>query len=105
MSAIFIYVTVPTEEAATMMARAVVEDRLAACANILPGMRSIYHWQGDIQQAREVVLIFKTRSSLFQAVETRVKELHPYTTPCIVALPVEQGHPGYLDWILAETKP
>jgi len=105
MSATFIYVTVPTEEAARMIARAVVEDRLAACANILPGMQSLYHWKGEVQEAREAVLIFKTRSSLFQALEARVRELHPYNTPCIVALPVEQGHAAYLEWILAETKP
>lgn len=105
MAAIFVYVTVPSESEALEIARAVVEDRLAACANIVPGMQSVYHWKGEIQESREVVLIFKTRSTLFQAVETRVKELHKYHTPCIVAMPLEQGHQGYIEWILAETKP
>ena len=105
MSAIFIYVTVPSEVEARAIARAVVADRLAACANIIPGMQSIYHWKGEIEETKEVVLIFKTRSTLFQAVEARVLELHKYKTPCIVAMPVEQGHKDYIDWILAETKP
>jgi len=105
MSAIFIYVTVPSEAEAREMARAVVADRLAACANIIPGMQSVYHWKGEIQEAREVVLIFKTRATLFQAVEARVMELHKYKAPCIVAMPLEQGHKDYIDWIMAETKP
>lgn len=105
MSAIFIYVTAPSAKEAKKIADAVVADRLAACANILPGMHSVYHWQGKIEEADETVIIFKTRATLFQAVEARVKELHKYSSPCIVALPVEAGHQPYLDWIMAETKP
>ena len=105
MSAIFIYVTAPSAVEARKIAEVVVTDRLAACANIIPGMRSIYHWQGKIEEADETVIIFKTRATLFQAVEARVKELHKYSAPCIVALPVEQGSAPYLEWIMAETKP
>ena len=105
MSAIFIYVTAPTAAEAKKIADAVVADRLAACANIIPGMHSVYHWQGKIEEADETVVIFKTRATLFQAVEARVKELHKYSAPCIVALPLEGVHQPYLDWIMAETKP
>lgn len=105
MSAIFIYVTTPSAAEARTIAEAVVADRLAACANIIPGMQSIYHWEGKIEEAQETVVIFKTRASLFQAVEARVKELHKYTTPCIVALPLTAGSQPYLDWLMAETKP
>ncbi len=105
MSAIFIYVTVPTELEAKKIADAIVTDRLAACANMIPGMHSIYHWKGKIEEAQETVLIFKTRATLFQAVEARVKELHSYPTPCIAAFAMENVEKGYLDWLMAETKP
>lgn len=105
MSAIFVYVTTSTEEEAGAIARTVVTDRLAACANILPGMKSFYHWQGRLEENAETVLILKTRESLFPALEERVRELHSYETPCIVALPVVNGSVTFLDWILAETKP
>jgi len=104
-TAIFIYVTTPSEAEARKIAEAVVTDRLAACANIIPGMKSVYHWEGKIEEAQETVVILKTRASLFQAVEARVKELHKYATPCIVALPVATGSQPYLEWLLAETKP
>jgi periplasmic divalent cation tolerance protein len=105
MSAVFVYVTTPSTGEAKKIAEAVVADRLAACANIIPGMQSIYHWEGKIEQAEETVIILKTRQALFQAVERRVKELHSYSTPCIVALPVEAAEPEYLNWLMAETKP
>lgn len=105
MTAIFIYVTTPSEVEARKIADAVVTDRLAACANIIPGMKSIYHWEGKIEEAMETVVIFKTRATLFQAVEARVKELHKYAAPCIVALPLTASSQPYLDWIMAETKP
>ncbi len=105
MSAIFVYVTVATEEEARTIGKTIVMDRLAACANILPGMKSLYHWQGRLEENAETVLILKSRESLFPALEERVRELHSYETPCIVALPVTNGNPAFLDWILAETKP
>ena len=105
MQALFIYITVPSESEAQKIAEAVVADRLAACANIVPGMKSIYHWEGKIEQGNETILIFKTRAELFQAVEERVKELHSYSTPCIVSLPLTNVSDGFMQWILAETKP
>ncbi len=105
MTAIFVYVTTPSEIEAKAIANAVVADRLAACANIIPGMKSVYHWEGKIEEAQETVVIFKTRATLFQAVEARVKELHKFAAPCIVALPLVAGNQPYLDWLLAETKP
>lgn len=105
MPAIMAYVTVPHKAEAEKIAAAVVTDRLAACANILSGMQSIYHWQGKIETAEEVVLIFKTRDTLFAPLAAKVKELHSYETPCIIALPVTAADQDYLDWILAETKP
>lgn len=100
---VFIYVTVPDMQTAARIADAVVAERLAACANILPGMQSIYHWQGKIEKAEEVVVIFKTPAARFASIERRIKDLHPYETPCIVALPVSAGHAPYLQWIAAET--
>jgi len=104
MSAIMVYVTVPHKAEAEKIATAIVTDHLAACANILPGMQSVYHWQGKIETAEEVVLIFKTRDTLFAPLRDRVNLLHSYETPCIIALPIAAGNQAYLDWIIAETK-
>ncbi|MBU6475275.1 MAG: divalent-cation tolerance protein CutA [Alphaproteobacteria bacterium] len=103
MSAVFIYVTVPSEAEAGKIAAALVEQRLVACANAIPGMKSIYRWQGRIARRDEAVLILKTQTHLFPAVETAVRALHPDETPCIVALPVENGNAAYLKWIETET--
>jgi periplasmic divalent cation tolerance protein len=102
-SYIFVYVTAPDQAVAARLAQEIVGARLAACANILPGMRSLYHWQGKIEQAEETVLIFKAPAAQFAAIEARIKSLHPYDTPCIVALPVTDGHAPYLRWIDSET--
>ena len=105
MTAISVYITAPTDAEAHTIAEALVKERLAACANILAPMRSIYHWQGRVEEEVETALIIKTREELFSAVEARVRELHSYDTPCIVALPIHLGYQPYLDWILEETKP
>lgn len=105
MTLIMVYITAPHKAEAEKIAAAVVADRLAACANILPSMQSMYHWQGKIETAEETVLIFKTRETLFARLCDKVKELHSYETPCIIALPVTAGSSDYLDWIIAETKP
>jgi periplasmic divalent cation tolerance protein len=81
-----------------------VEEKLAACANILPGITSVYRWKDKIEQSQEVVLILKTRESFFSDVENRIKELHPYDLPCIVALPIEYGHQPFLNWLEKETQ-
>jgi periplasmic divalent cation tolerance protein len=99
-----IYVTAPDEAAARKIGHAVVAERLAACANILPGMRALYWWQDKLEEATEAVLILKTVESAAERVIARVRALHPYAVPCAIALPVGAGNPDYLDWIRAETR-
>jgi periplasmic divalent cation tolerance protein len=100
----FIYVTCPNAETAERLAQHAVQEKLAACANILPQMLSIYHWQGRIESAQETVLILKSEKRLYKKVERRLLELHPYDCPCIVHWPIEQGSAAYLDWIKNELK-
>jgi len=102
--AVFVYTTFPSLVEAERVGRAVIEKRLAACVNILPGMISHYWWQGAIERGEEVVMIIKTRVSLAESVRAAVKEMHSYTTPAILFLPIEGGEPGYLDWLMKETE-
>jgi periplasmic divalent cation tolerance protein len=101
---VFVYVTCPSEQEAETVARTVVESGLAACANLLPGMRSIYRWQGRLETAAETVLLLKTTSDRLAAVVAKVRELHSYQCPCIAALPIAGGHGAYLEWIAAESE-
>jgi periplasmic divalent cation tolerance protein len=103
--AVFVYTTWPSIVEAERAGRALVERRLCACVNILPGMVSLYWWQGALERGEEVVMIIKTRASLAGRVSTAVKELHSYTTPAILVLPLESVDKGYLDWLMAETEP
>lgn len=100
----FVYVTASTRGEALRIARAVVKERLAACANVLGGARSVYWWQGKMEEAGEAVMVLKTRAALVDRLVRRVKALHSYTCPAIVALPILEGNPDYLEWIAAETK-
>jgi periplasmic divalent cation tolerance protein len=102
--AVFVYTTFPSLVEAETTGRAILERRLAACVNILPGMISHYWWQGAIERGEEVVMIVKTRASLADDVRGAVKELHSYTTPAILVLPIEGGDPAYLSWLMAETE-
>lgn len=102
--AVFVYTTYPSLVEAERIGKAVLERRLGACVNILPGMISHYSWEGKIERGEEVVMIIKTRASLAEAVRAAVKEMHSYTTPAILVLPITGGEPGYLDWLMAETK-
>lgn len=104
MPAIWVYITTGSAEEASRIGRALVEERLAACANLIGGMRSIYRWQGKIEEASETVLIAKTRDDLLDSLTERVRRLHSYDCPCVVGLPVVGGNPDYLDWIDAETR-
>jgi periplasmic divalent cation tolerance protein len=99
------YVTAPSREVALAIGRTIVAERLAACANVIDGAASIYWWQGTLEEAREAVLILKTRAELIERLTARVKALHPYACPCVVALPIAGGNREYLDWIAAETAP
>jgi periplasmic divalent cation tolerance protein len=102
--AVLVYTTYPSVVEAERAGRAIVERRLAACVNILPGMVSHYWWQGALERGEETVMIFKTRASLAEKVRVAVKAGHSYTTPSILVLPIEDGDPDYLRWILAETE-
>jgi periplasmic divalent cation tolerance protein len=98
-------VSCPSAESAREIGLAIVEERLAACANILPGMQSIYRWEGAIERAEEALLMLKTLPALVEALTRRVVELHPYAVPCVVALPIVDGHADYLRWVERETLP
>lgn len=98
-----IYITAPDAGEAAEIGRSLVKARLAACANVMNGLTSIYVWNGDIEEAGEASLFLKTRASLVPAVIEWVKEMHSYSCPCIVAWPIEQGNQDYLDWIERET--
>jgi periplasmic divalent cation tolerance protein len=102
--AVLVYTTYPSVVEAEQAGRALVEQRLCACVNILPGMLSLYWWQGKIDRGEEVVMIIKTRVSLAEPVRAAVKQMHSYSTPAVLVLPVESIDPDYHAWIMAETK-
>lgn len=93
------YVTCPDEKVAKKISLALLEEGLIACANILPGMESIYHWEGKIESAKEVVLILKSTDVQSSRIIARVESLHPYNTPCILSLPIEKGSEAYVRWL------
>ena len=101
--AVFVYTTWPTTVEAEAAGRTLVERRLAACVNILPGMISHYRWEGKVERAEETVMIVKTRASLAAAVSDAVRELHSYDTPAILVMPLESVEQTYLAWLLAAT--
>jgi len=103
MTMCWVYMTAPSAEEARRIGRILVEERLAACVNVIPGMTSLYWWQGKIEEGQETVLIGKTRQDLVDRLTTRVKALHSYTVPCVVALPILGGNPDFLRWIGEET--
>ena len=102
--AVFVYTTYPSIVEAEAAGRTLVERRLCACVNILPGMVSLYWWQGKIDRGDEVVMIIKTRASLAEAVRAAGRQMHSYTTPAIVVLPIESVDPDYHAWIIQETQ-
>jgi periplasmic divalent cation tolerance protein len=99
-----VYMTCENMKEAEDIGLVLVERRLAACVNILPGMNCIYWWEGKVERAEEVVLIAKTRDKLMDALVDKVKSVHSYEVPCILALPVVDGNPDFLHWIEDETK-
>lgn len=103
--AVLVYTTFPSLVEAETAGRQILERRLAACVNILPGMVSHYWWQGAIERAEEAVMIVKTRAALAEPVREAVRAVHPYETPAIMIVPVEGGDPEYLAWIAAEADP
>ncbi len=102
--AIVVLVTAPNEEVAAELARRLVEERLAACGNLLPRIRSIYRWEGAVEDAAESLLLLKSSCDRFEALRARVVELHPYDCPEVLQLGVEAGHRPYLEWILESVR-
>jgi len=96
--------TVPDKKAGERIARALVEERLAACVNIVPGVASFYRWEGKVEEASEQLLVIKTAAERFEAVKARIKALHPYDVPEIIAIPITAGNREYLDWITDSIK-
>jgi periplasmic divalent cation tolerance protein len=101
---VFVYTTYPSLVEAETAGRTIVERRLAACVNILPGMISHYWWEGAIERGEEVVMIIKTRAALAESVRDAVKEMHSYSTPAILVLPIESVDSVYHAWLLTETE-
>lgn len=91
--------TSPDRESAERIAGALVTERLAACVNIVPGIRSVYHWKGTLQSSEEHLLIIKAPSGHYATIQKRLLELHPYELPEIVAVPIAEGLPAYLSWL------
>ncbi|OGQ80842.1 MAG: dihydroorotate dehydrogenase [Deltaproteobacteria bacterium RIFOXYA12_FULL_58_15] len=99
-----VYVTASTLEEAREIAKAAVEAKLAACANILGGIESSYWWNGELHRDQETALILKTKTSLVPQLTQKVREVHSYDCPCVVALPIGGGNPDFLQWISDETQ-
>ncbi|MEK6672620.1 MAG: divalent-cation tolerance protein CutA [Nitrospirota bacterium] len=99
MEGIVVFITAPNEEEAVRIARALVESSIAGCVNIIRGLRSIYRWQGKIEDDSEVLMVIKTRKSLFGSLSQKVKELHSYSVPEIIALPIVEGSADYMRWL------
>jgi periplasmic divalent cation tolerance protein len=97
-----VYMTAGSRDEARRIGRSLIDARLAACVNIVDGMNSIYRWEGAIEEAEEVVLIAKTTDGRLPALIEHVRAAHSYECPCIVSLPVENGHQPFLDWVAKE---
>ncbi|AOP35449.1 cation tolerance protein CutA [Leptospira tipperaryensis] len=100
-----VYITTKNEKEALKIGRALVEERLAACANILPKIKSIYHWEKKLVVENETILIVKTKSELMTELTLRVKSLHSYSVPCVVSLPLLEGNRDYFTWMFGEILP
>jgi periplasmic divalent cation tolerance protein len=100
-----ILVTAPEPDTAARLARTLVEERLAACVNLVPQVRSIYRWQDQVQDDSETLLVIKTRAERCDALASRVEELHPYDVPEVVELSVAGGSDKYLRWVVKESAP
>lgn len=104
MDAFFVYVTAADEAEAQLIARTVVTERLAACANFLGAIKAVYWWEGKVCEGEEVALVLKTSDARKAELIGRIKELHSYDCPAIACLPIADGNPGFIAWIKAETK-
>lgn len=101
---LLVLTNVPDEATAHSIARGVVAGRLAACVNVLPSVRSIYQWEGKVEETVEVTLLIKSTQDRYAALEDAIRKAHPYDVPEIIAMPVAAGLPAYLNWVVSETK-
>lgn len=99
---VLLYVTTPSKEEAVQLSQALLKKKLIACANILPQMTSLYHWQGQMETSQECVLLLKTKESYSSKIEVYLREHHSYETPCVLEIPVQRVSPGYLSWLCQE---
>ena len=104
MAVVLIYITAGSMEEARTIGNKLVSDRLAACVNIIDNVSSMYWWEGEIQDDKEVILIAKTKESLVPELVEKVRSIHSYSCPCIVSLPILNGNRAFLDWVVEETK-
>ncbi|MGD9488792.1 MAG: divalent-cation tolerance protein CutA [Calditrichaceae bacterium] len=102
-NAIIVFCTVPSTEIADIIASKLVENKLAACCNILPGMKSVYRWKEKIESSKEVLLLIKSTENNFKRLESEVRILHPYEVPEIISVTVQNGLPEYVEWIKQNT--
>lgn len=100
-----IYITAASHAEAVALGRVLVEEKLAACVNILPSITSLYWWEGKVEEGQETALIAKTTTDLVERVTARIGEIHSYSCPCVVALEITGGNPAFLHWIGEETNP
>lgn len=101
---IVVLITAPNEDEAVKISKSLVEEKLAGCVNIIKNVRSIYSWQGKIEDDAEVLMIVKTSSDLFEELEKKVKSIHSYTVPEIIGLQIKKGSEGYLKWLEEVTR-
>ena len=104
-AALIVLSTFPDADTAARVARTLVEERLAACANLVPTIRSIYRWQGAISDDAEALAVIKTTADRYAQLAARIAALHPYEVPEIIALPLADGHPPYLAWLATQVGP
>eukprot|EP00879_Flechtneria_rotunda_P005888 GHRR01006194.1.p1 GENE.GHRR01006194.1~~GHRR01006194.1.p1 ORF type:complete len:183 (+),score=52.40 GHRR01006194.1:129-677(+) len=100
-----VYVTAPNADVAEKIANKLVEQQLVACVNVLPGITSIYRWQGKVEKDSEVLMILKTQGALLDKLTAKVRELHPYDEPEVIGLPIIGGSPSYMQWVVDNTSP
>jgi len=98
-AALVVFSTFPDADTAARVARALVEQQLAACVNVVPAVRSIYRWEGKVCDEAETLAVIKTTAERYTALAARIAELHPYQVPEVIALPLADGHPPYLAWL------
>ena len=104
MQPLLVLTNVPDQDTAEKLARALIEDRAAACVNVLAACRAIYRWQGAVETADEIPLLIKTTAANYARVEVIVRAHHPYDVPELIAIPITHGLPAYLDWVAKETE-